>query len=233
MSKQGDLVSVSQGSGGDPLHIDTTNDRLGLGTTSPAQTLDVSGSMAVSDATTATKRLQIDSGANSHTIHSANYGSDMMDLNIEAENLIFNTGLVSVVERMRIDSLGRVSKPHQPAFDVSGSNSHSAVSVINWSNVKSNQGSHYNTTNGRFTAPVSGYYTFSITVGSSSSYAADVQKNGSSYRRVEHINPPGFSWGTTSVVMHLSVNDYVDCNVVTGTVAANSPFGGFSGYFLG
>jgi hypothetical protein len=81
---------------------------VGIGTTSPAQKLDVSGSIAVSDTTTSTKRLQLDSGASSHTINSANYGSDMMDLNIQAENLKFNTGLIGVAERMRIDSSGNV-----------------------------------------------------------------------------------------------------------------------------
>ena len=41
MSKQSDLVSVSQGSGGDPLYIDTTNDRVGVGTTSPDVALEI------------------------------------------------------------------------------------------------------------------------------------------------------------------------------------------------
>jgi len=35
MSKQSDLVSVSQGASGDPLFIDTVNDRVGVGTSSP------------------------------------------------------------------------------------------------------------------------------------------------------------------------------------------------------
>ena len=44
MSKQSDLVSVSQGSGGDPLYVDTTNDRVGIKTTSPKTELTVNGS---------------------------------------------------------------------------------------------------------------------------------------------------------------------------------------------
>ena len=36
MSKQSDLVSVSQGASGDPLFIDTANNRVGVGTSSPA-----------------------------------------------------------------------------------------------------------------------------------------------------------------------------------------------------
>jgi len=50
MSKQSDLVSVSQGASGDPLYIDTTNDRVGIGTSSPSYPLEVdtiSGSFSV------------------------------------------------------------------------------------------------------------------------------------------------------------------------------------------
>jgi hypothetical protein len=44
MSKQSDLISVSQGAAGDPLFIDTVNDRIGIGTSSPlAKTNSVSG----------------------------------------------------------------------------------------------------------------------------------------------------------------------------------------------
>ena len=90
------------------LKVDSSNNRVGVGTASPAINLETSGSMGVSDTSTATKRLQLDSGASEHTINSANYGSDMMDLNIQAENLILKTGLVGVAERMRINSDGNV-----------------------------------------------------------------------------------------------------------------------------
>lgn len=83
--------------------------KVGIGTSSPAVDLEVSGSIAASDSATSTKRLQLDAGATSHTINSANYGSDMMDLNVQAENLIFKTGLVGVAERMRILSSGGIT----------------------------------------------------------------------------------------------------------------------------
>ena len=91
------------------LHVDATNNRVGVGTTSPAIALETSGSLAVSDTTTATKRLQMDGGASSHTINSANYGSDMMDLNIQAENLVIKTGLIGVAERARFPSSGGIT----------------------------------------------------------------------------------------------------------------------------
>jgi len=41
MSKQSDLISVSQGAAGDPLSIDTANNRVGVGTSSPDSSLHV------------------------------------------------------------------------------------------------------------------------------------------------------------------------------------------------
>jgi len=43
MSKQSDLISVSQGASGDPLYVDTTNDRVGIGTSSPSAKLQANG----------------------------------------------------------------------------------------------------------------------------------------------------------------------------------------------
>lgn len=93
----------------DTLHVDAANNRVGVGTASPAIALETSGSLAVSDTTTATKRLQMDGGASSHTINSANYGSDMMDLNIQAENIVIKTGLIGVAERARFPSSGGIT----------------------------------------------------------------------------------------------------------------------------
>jgi len=61
MSKQSDLVSVSQGASGDPLFIDTVNDRIGIGTSSPlAKTNSVSAGAALGG----TAQFAIGSGTN-------------------------------------------------------------------------------------------------------------------------------------------------------------------------
>jgi|11_taG_2_1085331.scaffolds.fasta_scaffold00415_32 hypothetical protein len=67
---------------------------------------------------------------------------------------------------LTIDSSGYVTKPNHPAFyayrnDGSGQTS-SGDQVFN--ETRTNNGSHYDTTNGRFTAPVSGMYFFSCSV---------------------------------------------------------------------
>ena len=50
MSKQSDLISVSQGAAGDPLFIDTVTDRVGVGTSSPARKLSVAGDIDLAEA---------------------------------------------------------------------------------------------------------------------------------------------------------------------------------------
>jgi len=41
MSKQSDIVKVSQGAAGDPLYVDSTNNRVGIGTSSPKTELNI------------------------------------------------------------------------------------------------------------------------------------------------------------------------------------------------
>ena len=68
------------------------------------------------------------------------------------------------VQRMSIDSAGRVTMPYQPAFAAMRAlqpdiNTNQTV-VFNSAFV--NVGSHYNTSNGKFTAPINGLYEFQI-----------------------------------------------------------------------
>ena len=67
-------------------------------------------------------------------------------------------------EQMRIDNLGRVTMPYQPAFRAIKANttSFSAGSEVTYSNVAQNIGGHFNGSTGRFTAPVAGSYFFAF-----------------------------------------------------------------------
>jgi hypothetical protein len=135
-------------------------------------------------------------------------------------------------ERMRIDYAGRVTKPYQPMFEVTDG-SIAGNGDIYWTTIRANVGSHYNSSNGRFTAPVNGYYVFHATGGNSTTYGFDIMKNSGTYRRNEMVNPAGFRWTTVSTVMYLAAGDYVNCWLFTGSIAVNSPYAGFSGYLLG
>ena len=207
--------------------ITVSSGNVGIGTSSPAVGLEVSGSMAVSDTTTSAKRLQLDSGANSHTINSANYGSDMMDLNIQAENLIFNTGLIGVAERMRIDSAGRVTMPYQPsafAWHTAGTSvSANTITKVSLDQVGFNQGISFDGTNSRFTVPVTGKYFVSaaVTFNQGEGTHAGIYINGgvsggsglpNNWLQAADFgtNPTTQQFAINTRVLYLAANDYVE-----------------------
>ena len=93
--------------------------------------------------------------------------SAVNDLAIRSQtNMLFATG--GSTEHMRIDSIGAVTKPLQPAFlalslaseltDLSTGTDHTIV----FSSERFDQNSDYNTSNGEFTAPVTGKYQFNF-----------------------------------------------------------------------
>lgn len=253
MSKQSDLVSVSQGSGGDPLYIDTINDRVGVGTTSPATKLDVSGDLKIatgmsitpSTSTLYAQDATLSNYATNNGVYLNGHNAGWLRLNADGTNRtsidLYGPNSASSpeqimfkannAERMRIDNAGRVTMPYQPAFQVT--NASNSSGTLLWQSQATNVGNHYNPATGAFTAPVTGLYIFSVTVGSSSTFGLDLRVNGSNFRRLENSNIGGFYWSTVSVVYKAIAGDAIDVTTFTGTVATNAPYGGFSGYLLG
>ena len=87
--------------------------------------------------------------------------------------LIFRTtpsGSDDALERLRINKDGHVTKPNQPSFraGLSGNTTVNTNSYIVFNDTGAtwhhNIGNHYDTSNGRFTAPVDGVYTFNACV---------------------------------------------------------------------
>ena len=145
--------------------------------------------------------------------------------------------------RMTIDTSGRVTKPNQPAFCVYKNQSSWALSsgdTFVFNTAEFNVGGHYNTTNGRFTAPVTGTYVFhfySIYTGSSANDYINMYKNGARINvgDVHFTNSVGSQWDAVhySRVIQLDANDYVYMRSGSGHTYHGNNWGGWSGYMLG
>lgn len=153
------------------------------------------------------------------------------------------------VRRLIIDSAGRVTKPYQPAFRIGLSSSVAAATVITMtgSTVFTNRGSNFNSSNGRFTAPVDGFYYFCASFRTNGIYSHHwdanwgAQVNGVSwiYSNIGQNTGDGeteyYTWRTITQGRYLSANDYVEFyyhNAYTnaGTVAFSMEA---TGYLVG
>ena len=143
---------------------------------------------------------------------------------------------------LTIDSGGRVLRSQIPAFSAyrdAGDVGTSTVYIFN--KVHFNNGSHYDTSNGRFTAPIAGIYQISTMLMCRDNAAYnnkyyDIRIDGTTYKRV-YSTTSGSSahhnWNHTSL-FNLAAGEYVD--VITGTVelyGQNGIFSTFSGHLVG
>ena len=140
-----------------------------------------------------------------------------------------------------IDSSGRVTQPAKPAFMARRTSQNNAGIVI-FDTVMINQGSHYDNSNGRFTAPIAGLYVFSVALlsdhdGTDAYFGTELFINGQSYAKVQNRTELDNDFtGSFTTVASLSVADYVQVSngVPTyGTTSPQSNFSHFSGFLLG
>ena len=134
---------------------------------------------------------------------------------------------------------GRVLKPLTPAFRCHRTaGNYTSTTVIVWNVVTYNQGGHYNSSNGRFTAPVTGVYQFNV-MGSLTANPANisihrVRINGSYQIDVYPIGDDitaHISYAN-SFLLNLSANDYIDISSASvgtwyGTGNVHNHFSGF------
>jgi len=229
--------------GTEDVRIDSSGN-VGIGTTSPAAPLDVvsdSGSSAISvrgrsaDNLSAI-RIYSNNGATQYGVIRG--AAD--ELRVNATEAIPLTFYTNNTERMRIDSSGRVTMPYQPAFlAVRTAGTVSSGSIV-FNDVQFNIGSHYNASNGIFTAPIAGRYLFclqAITNNIDGNIYINLNKNGTLTGISAYGAGPSTYYKNISfsVILELSANDYINLSVGSGAVYAAGDGGNprFSGALLG
>ena len=240
---------------------------VGIGTTSPSYKLDVNGDAQV------TGRLGIGSGISAELdIKGASNPEIRLQSTDSSDPFLYFGDQVDAVRggigydtsanalllrgynnstRMTIDSAGRVTTPYQPSFraylNVSPNPTYgSGWSTMEWNTTDFNVGSHYNTTNYRFTAPVAGKYLFTTSVNFYNIAQGDrfivefLKSNAYSYRLtdIDSYNAIGDDRNLGgSIIMNLSANDYVQVRAYGATAnwrrSAGYNYGHFAGHFLG
>ena len=150
--------------------------------------------------------------------------------------------ITSMQLNMSIAREGYVTKPEHPAFSVYKADHAGQVpaGVYVFNSVSWNKGNHYNTSNGRFTAPVAGYYFFHFTLqgygGGSGGRHVRIQLNGTDYWNngtntpfYDEIAGAHHNWSMGQGV-RMAQGDYV---TVTSSHQHRGMQSGFSGFLVG
>jgi len=200
------------------LKVDSTNNRVGIGVTSPAEMLEVYN--ATSPA------IQLNDGGDYQAIMRL-AGNDLEIRGSSGALELYNGAADgdSSSLALNIDASGRVTKPLNPSFRAMGNNgAYITTSPVPFPSVSGtnlgghNTGSHYNTSNFRFTAPVAGRYLLHVHMGIVRITANS--GNGYPYLRINSTSvaysyvsvPTGTSYHPANItqVFELAANDYVD-----------------------
>ena len=150
---------------------------------------------------------------------------------------------VNNTERVRITKEGYITNPARPCFDVCKDNGHvSSTNAIVFNVVNVNNGSHYDTSNGRFTAPVTGTYFLyygGIKANTNSVIRIKLLKNGTgnymnSDRELRIDDGDAYGENASmNVIVSLTATDYVQVYVTAGTIyGTDASYTHFGGYLL-
>lgn len=156
------------------------------------------------------------------------------------------TGTLNANSYLIIDSSGRVTTPSQPSFSAYPAANYglAGVNILYHNTTLFNTGSHFNTSNYRFTAPVAGVYHFSLNLNvynmeTGSYFMPALYKNGAGF----HYGDRKFGSGATdtnsnlSISMYLVASDYVQAYCVSDDGSYNMSGGNIwnslSGVLLG
>ena len=153
---------------------------------------------------------------------------------------------VNNANRMHINTSGIVTTPNVPAFLAFKSNGPvNSNQIVVWNNVYHNNGGYYSSSTGKFTAPVDGYYHFTVGAiiggspvdGTQRNGELQMQKNGNYYSRGHWNHADRWENVSYTQIMYLAANDYVRVNFVNSTgnneMYGSSLYSHFGGHLIG
>lgn len=226
------------------LHVDATNNRVGINTTNGPESLNTTGNIRLQ--TNNKVRLEYLNSTGAYvtgTTGGAAIGFEYLSGGADHE-IFFEThnGGVSHREVMRIDKDGYIKRPYQPCFDVASNQGVSANNYQTYNIQYHNVGNHFSLANNRFTAPVNGLYQFFATTIKSSAASGSVSRvyvhvNGNVANGNRHVRlSEGSNYGTNGVgswIISMSAGDYAQVYMSSGGSHSSSEYTYFNGYLLG
>ena len=234
----GDTMSGDLTIDTDTFHVDVADNRVGIGTASPAYQLDLQGGATTNErirllrGTDDTNQFMT-LGYNHISTNRANVALASAQTGLSFKQ-VGSDGTRTVMD---IDSAGRITTPYQPAFRAYDNETVTNNGVIVFDSVNQRGGTNYSTSNGRFTCPVAGWYHFHfkyLTVSGGTRNDCSFYKNGSVYVEQRNYKDSGNHESYDLVAVdYFNANDYITCNIVYGDVYNFTTWSSWYGYLIG
>ena len=152
----------------DTLFVDSVNDRVGIGTTTPDNTLHISGTqnqLVQIQNTSDTARLVLNGGSGTGgDLIFKQAGTTTWGIASIGDSLHFLGDDSTSQTRMTINNAGIVTTPSRPAFYAWDNSASRSGITLTFDSTTYNIGSHYNTSTSRFKTPVAGTYIFAAVI---------------------------------------------------------------------